>query len=287
MEPTGFLPNEASTREEMQRQCRSDFEQLDKTIDLCLSLISKSEGLRITPKRTHLVGFVVMSLFQKMIKSARAVRVLSELGLTGDANVVCRGLFETQVALRWILERDWDTRARHYVVYIWKRTETMGNAWCARPELKETGEGILKQVRVAIDSAKRGLGAAVVDRLKRSYDGGSGLEQTAVAVGLGPEYDVLYRRLSQAAHAEDMPDHVNQKNLDAIELKASGSWTQVRFALFSCRHILCDSALTVTSAMELGYAAAIDALRPETNDPGEQAIERWLARKAQELQPPS
>lgn len=279
MRVTGFtLPGEESARESVERAFAGDLAEIDSCLALGVKLVQRTDSFVVTRQRTEKVGLVVLGLYMKALKTVRAIRLVSGPDLVEDGCVLCRVLLETTVAILYVLQRDSPRRADEYIAHTLMRTGWAMEGWARTPGLKVAGRRIEQQVEKQKKPFEKRLGAARLEQLKRSYSGMS-LEQTFALVGLKRLYQTLYRRLSAHPHAADLPSHAAPSDKGGLQLKAGTSDMQnLKFLLDSTRLLFCAVMQRVSQAMDMGYEAEIEALKPRSAMPSRALFRAWKKR---------
>lgn len=153
------------------------------------------------------VSVVIAGLLTKALKTFRAIQLVCEAGLGQDASVLLRQLFETTLAVGFILKTDSVNRATMLVVHERQRHLVMlrelrrlsGTEGIATDEDVKAAEHVLQ---VTADH----LGADLVDSVRRHWSGNS-VEWAAGELGLSSFYGTLYRITSSIAHGSDVMTH--------------------------------------------------------------------------------
>jgi HEPN domain-containing protein len=203
------LPFESEVAAAVPESTSALLTRIDRLLERALAIVGEG-GVTITKTRgvKPLVINVVFGLYAKACKTLRTVRMLGAGGFAEDAFVLARTLFETAVAVRWILQSASLRRSQMYIAHMLLRDEQLLAEWKKTPGLKRwaTKKRVATaRARLAVYEAR--LGSDVIASLRRSWSGRT-LEQTAKAVGVQRVYQVFYRRASRPGHAADLPQHL-------------------------------------------------------------------------------
>lgn len=86
------LPDEDINRNNANALFGPSFPRLDAAIELSVQLVQRAGGCRESAWRPRKTGLIVMGLYAKAIKTARAIRLVASAGLLEDGFVLCRTL---------------------------------------------------------------------------------------------------------------------------------------------------------------------------------------------------
>lgn len=242
------LPHEADAIRQIAGQHRAALDEMGRTLAGAVVLVDEA-ALRITKGRgidRHVIA-MTLALFTKACKTHRATQRLCASGLTSDADALVRVLFETTVALHFILKSHCRTRSRMYGTYSTVQTLKAAREWQRTKGMKRGGRRLVQAAEHALNERAVQLGphlakgssdpffgktirdaarawsgargkavraasfAAFVGKLYAALKGhwsGRSLEAAAKAVGLSQAYQSLYRYSSGPAHAADFASHV-------------------------------------------------------------------------------
>jgi hypothetical protein len=226
-----MLPGEVPAR----RQVRAGHGVLLRDTNLfhtfAVSLLDRDvlniQGLRdLDP----VVALVTVGLFTKACWQHRSVQLLARAGLGADALALARCLFETTLALGFVLKdrvrlrRDGGflppvpgrplnsrLRARLYLANIAFENARTLNEYQRTKGLKRFRGAAAARAEVArqVGDGEQAVGSQWSDRLraKRTYSGVS-IKDLALSLGLGPTYKTLYKYASWSVHALDLTHFV-------------------------------------------------------------------------------
>lgn len=180
--------------------------------------------------------FAVGLSYLHVLEMLDGVEVNLAQAIVFPAMVLLRSAFEGVLAIDYLLEKDLDKRGYAYLV-----TDVLERIASYRGFMKTTAEGArirralsatsfakpfrlpaIPDLRQRISKLERALvkpgfneAHAEFRRMKKAdrhrpawhrlYDGPSTIEELALAVKAGPEYEFLYRPWSKTAHAKDLP----------------------------------------------------------------------------------
>jgi hypothetical protein len=258
------LPREVAARAVVGRTFRKELRDLDQLFRLALSIVGRGT-ITISNRRglNPPVVRVVLGLYVKGCKTARAIRILAAAGLPEDTFILARSLFETSVAVLFILQRTPRLRAQMYIGHISLRTKKALNAWKQTPGLKRQ---VTKKMMAAVDQgvheATQILGPTVVASLKAGYSG-MNLETTVAKLGGAKTYQVFYRHASSFSHVSDLSEHLafTPQGMPMLKL-TPGPAPTMRQALVMSYVILWTTLKRIDARLGLGHATQIAALRP-------------------------
>jgi hypothetical protein len=153
---------------------------------------------------------VVLGLYVKACKTYRATIMMAEAGLAEDAYVLARTLFETMLAVAWVLQKDPSRRAQKYRAHLALRSRKYLRALQNTKGLGYTFSAPLSELETTIDEvvSPLALDPAAVKELAKTYSGTS-IEKTAEEVGIDHAYQLFYRYACRFAHATDLSCHIN------------------------------------------------------------------------------
>jgi len=287
------LPQESYVRERVTLVYKKSLVQLDEALLLGVKLVEASAEINAIPGLPPKTVFIVMGLYSKALKTVRAVRLGVAAGLLEDGNSLCRSLLETCVAIQYLLQQDWATRADEYAAYPILKSLGVAKKWQGTPGLEEDGKCLEIDVNREI---ARQLGNITPDRqktLRRSSYSGMSLEDTFTAVGMGVAYQTVYRHMSPHAHASQVDTHFDFQAARGLALHpGTCGGPELRKLIDTTRWFFAGIMEIVSKTMGFGYLAAIDRFMPGVDDPTNEVVRAWHARveereqKARILTPP-
>jgi hypothetical protein len=106
------LPDEDSAKADVAQQFAELFARAERVHDAAVETLTRGQlVVRQTANANSGVVFLIASLMTKACKTFRAIQVVCQSGLGQDAAVLARQLFETAIAVGFILKEDTKTRA--------------------------------------------------------------------------------------------------------------------------------------------------------------------------------
>jgi hypothetical protein len=260
------LPREAAGRALVGRTYGADLRQLDNLLSFALALhrsgtinVGKTRGL------DQYVVLVVFGLFAKACKTARAVRILAGTGLAEDVLVTARGLFETAVAVLFILQTKSRHRTQMFLANIVIHTDKAANVWMQTDGLKRRiTKSDRAKAKTIVGGYEKALGAKLVESIRRNGYSGMKIEPTAIRIGEAKAYQVFYRLASTSAHVTDLIEHVESEKGGLILKLPPSATPNVRIALQMAYSSLWAILKRMDARLGLGHADAISRLRPKS-----------------------
>lgn len=255
-------------------------------------------GFQITvPRRLAHAAHEALHLYVRAVKQHRAVQILGEHGLGQDALANSRHLFETALALEFILRPRLTLKANgvrlpavkgfplspEFRTRLYRANMTLERDRMHRAFQKTRGARRYSTKRERADLAgdlaavEKEIGTQWTKRLKWSKDfSGVGMRDLAVSLGLGTDYTVAYRRQSWAVHPVTPYGHVGLPDDEGDDgaLLVEPSGTDVARAIVTANTLLggCVGRLSLTFGLGLGgelhrHKTAIARAMPPLDDP--------------------
>jgi Family of unknown function (DUF5677) len=198
----------------IRRDFRVEFELMDEVLAYVQGLLTRGK-LMITKPRGLDDGIVtlVATILTKACKTFRATRAAVFEGCGQDASILLRALFESTIALLYILQRDSRKRAILYAAHEDQRKLVMVEMMANAPGQKRAvskATRLKAQAKVAQWSAL--VGAAEVAAVRKHWAGPGGLETATKKLGRRSgwhrAYNSMYRYLSAFSHGSDANAHL-------------------------------------------------------------------------------
>ncbi len=197
-------------RADLKRQFKSQFAKMDVVYSAAASMF-KARGVKITKPRglSHGTVTVIFLLLTKACKTFRAIRATCLEGCGQDAGILVRGLFETTLAVLWILQRNSRHRAVLFAAHQDQRLLVMVQEGARTPGLKRRRKQYLKAAQARMDDWLTFLDADALSSTRRHWSGErGGLEAVAQKLkGCRVAYNSVYRMTSTFAHGSDPTQH--------------------------------------------------------------------------------
>ena len=219
-----MLPDEQEVRRELERKFGHEFGLSRDVTEFALSVLDGHSRHEVGLHRVN-VKAVCVSLFARLYQQHRSVHVLCELGLTNDAFVLVRAMFETLLRVSFVLRPGeafqpkkglpgWtescspsvDFRAMLYVAEVAIRDEKYVRSAKKPPRWKGEFQASHDVAQTRLDKATAQVGAEWMDRLQNGSMFGLSVIDMARDLDLEWYYDVVYRALSGKVHASDSFD---------------------------------------------------------------------------------
>jgi hypothetical protein len=225
-----MLPDEQIVRAELQSRFAEAFQGMSELLSFAVGVVTAGE-IRLTRLRgvDSAVVQVALGLYVKACKQFRSILVLCEHGFGEDAHALTRNLFETAIALVFVLRHrvtlrsqgktlprvkgkplTAKLRARLYVANIAFEHERTLNEWERTKGLRHAAKTLDKKgIPERVNAAEKAIGREWADRLKkrRTYSGTT-VKDLALTLGLTQAYATLYRSASWSTHATDLTQFV-------------------------------------------------------------------------------
>lgn len=260
------LPDEEKAREDIAQRFGDLFVSAERLHNATVEILTRGK-LVVRNPTDHGRGVVVLisSMLTKACKTFRAIQLTSEGGLGQDASVLARQLFETTVAVKFILQKDSRLRAamfgahedQRFLVLVEKAVEIGGFETVGTPEM-------LEKAREKVRAWNEVIPAHAVDSVRRHWSGNHGLEWAAREVDLLSAYTMMYRYTSAFAHGSDASAHFFVTHAEDVPtLKLSPGDDQVRAVLVSSMALMAKIVETVNEVLGLGEEAVVERINTE------------------------
>jgi hypothetical protein len=256
------IQDDAMVSQKVEAHFARQLRQLDATTELALKLLKRNPSMTI-PRALGMAPKVVIPLYAKLLKTVRSIRVAASLSLVEDAQVLCRTLAETAVAIRYILQKKSAQRAEEYVAHTLMRTKNVMKKWKNTPGLKRARRPIEKATDQHLKSFAH-IGEKRLKELTTWYSGDQRLVDTFKRVGFEKFYQVLYLHFAGVQHVSDADRHIafDEKGTLTV-LLGSSSEGQMNMLLHTSNALLWMTIARVGKKFKLGYEAEIQSMRPE------------------------
>jgi hypothetical protein len=255
-----MLPNETEAIAKIASELRSDFEAAERLHNVVVGMLS---GTWRPPTRglSPLVLFSIAGLMTKACKTYRAIQHVCAAGLGQDATVLLRSLYETMVAVLFILQKRSRERAVIYQAYGIASGLKMLHAWKRTPGLKRRAtKSVIAQTEQACHQWAAQLPPGT--DYSRHWSGKRSLEQAAKALRGAVSYDLFYRYASPFAHAADLVDHMDLRSAPVFAMRLIPGDLHVAGTLAVARLMLWLTASRVNERFRLGCDEPLEAERP-------------------------
>ena len=222
-----MLPGDAEVSERITCELSKDLQIGSAPLSVCISIIEERQPTKPLVKEEFIPYRVGNALCIKACKTYRSVLILSQYGAADDATILGRTLFETTLAVLFVLrptvtlgikgcpDKDLtsDLRAKIYSALqpIAKYRELLKHSSDLR--FAQVMAAIdFSKVKAAADRARAEIGPFWTNRLEKSPYTYSGFRLPELAEKLDPDLSHWYARMygeqSKPAHAVDAHRHV-------------------------------------------------------------------------------
>ena len=175
------LPHEAEVIVAIAREHGPLLTEMHDMVTAAMGLVLDTdvEQMRKRGHDRHVLAMTV-GLYAKACKTHRAIRGLCGNGLTSDADVLVRVLFETVVAMHFILKRHSRIRSRMFGIFANVQALKMALEWEKTSGLRREGTALRKEARLQLlDLVARF--APRLAKLPKKHTYGTDLRKLAVA----------------------------------------------------------------------------------------------------------
>jgi hypothetical protein len=228
-----MLPFEDDVRQEIEVNAQTELAEARALLRQALDMLG-SDGngnLKVPSALVPGVGdwarSLALGLHVKACKQFRTIVMLGEAGFVGEMTVLTRALFETALALEFLMKEQvvlkregvavdidpsrpltTDFRAQLYGARVALMAEKRLKEWGDRPELKDSVEvlGDPGMIAAQATAAKSAVGEAWWKALKKG-PAGLTVKDLADSLGVTPYHVMVYGDQSEVAHAGDAFRH--------------------------------------------------------------------------------
>lgn len=217
------LADEDGFRESIRSTLKADFDVARRLLKVAMWFFTGPREPVLCGGVDEVVVMVSFGIFAKMCKQYRGIIALSELGLGKEASCLSRMLFESMLAIQFILRRKVNLRGLAPVpgkplssrfrcdLYIanhgFQITKNF-RLMCETPGFKRIATKKEKQAAAAEVSRWEGIiGTEWTERLKKKGYAGMSVENLAYSLHFRSLYNELYRSTSIGVHGADGPSY--------------------------------------------------------------------------------
>jgi hypothetical protein len=224
-----MLPFEERVRQDVKTDHHKELTECHELLHLALEMIGCDDSGNLDIPSTPVPGVedtarsLALGLYAKACKQFRGIIILGERGFGGEVTVLTRSLFETTLALNFIMNESvtlrregkefdpdptrsltTDFRALLYGAHAAFMESKRYRQWSERPELSSSigVRGDPKAIDAQTAAAKQVVGEKWWDALKGGQAGLS-VRNLAESLGVLSYYLVIYGDQSEATHAGD------------------------------------------------------------------------------------
>lgn len=257
-----MLPDERASVEALWPTIKEDALESQRLHDALIGavfrpklVIRNSAGLNPTVVHT------VLALFTKACKTFRAIEVAGTAGLGEDAATLARSLYETALAILFILQRNPKQRTAMLHAYAAEQSLKMLNRWKQTPGLKRRAtKALFRATTETRDGWARQFPGAV--DVRRHWSGSS-LEQAAARLRTDVSYQLVYRYISRHPHGADVSSHIRFNTVGEPIFTLSPGDAHVREALTLARVMLWIAGSRINERLGLGIGSTLDSAKPK------------------------
>jgi hypothetical protein len=171
---------------------------------------------------------VCIGVYTRLCKQYRGIHALCELGLTDDAEILVRSMFESSLVTLFLLRRrvvfrngrrlpptppkgglTVAFRVKLFVADQALKERKMVRAWLGTPGLRRKGKSLAHPVNDRVATEEKRLGSQWMCWLKDGILLGLSVETMARNLGMARWYAQIYRPQSSKVHGSDALDHLD------------------------------------------------------------------------------
>ena len=255
-----MLPYEREAEESISTNLASEFAAMARLHNAAVTLF---DGWTLPASGADRVTvYTVAGLFAKACKTYRAIEHVCGRGLGQDAAVLARSLYETAIAILFLLQKRGLERQRIalYQANTLNAGLRMLDEWRKTPGLKrKAGKALIAGLRAERDVWIARLPAGT--NHKKHWSGLWSIEEAAGALRGKVTYQAFYRFASPFAHAADMTAHVYLDDTGAFTVKL-GPGDEHLGAIMAFAHVVLWSvASRINRRYRLGSDSVLKAER--------------------------
>lgn len=275
-----MLPGEHRARQLLRRAFSSDFALARQVLEL---------GYRVhhdlceeeTSRFGNLAKGICVGLYTKMCKQYRSIHALCELGLTDDAEILVRTMFETCLSVLFLLRKrailrhgkrlppkpiggqfSVSFRAELYTADQALQLDKRVRDWLSTTRLKRNGKRLECVATDWVDTARKAVGDDWLKWLKTGSTFGLSIEIMAKNLGMGIWYSAVYRPQSAKVHAADADQHLESDDfLPVITPKLKPNTTTTTMPLRLANILIMMAGDLINSRFRLGHDEGIRSIR--------------------------
>ena len=193
------------------KEFETDFKLTDEVLAYVQGLLTKGQ-VKFTKLRGLNGGVIYLatSIIAKGCKTFRAIKAAALAGCGQDASILLRALFESTIALLYILQRDSKRRAALYGAYEAQRRLVLVEETRKTPGQKRFFKRVdLQRATAKVDQWTKLVTATEIASVRKHWAGPGGLEAAAKKLGGGwRRLYMMYRYLSAFSHGSDSSAHM-------------------------------------------------------------------------------
>jgi hypothetical protein len=274
-----MLPGEDETRRGLQKKFAEDFEIAREVLALAYEVLRTLLGEPCRRFSRFTKGTCIAGL-TKLCNQYRSVHALCELGLTDDASIVLRAMFETFLRISFLLRRkttlrcvnglpSWasnerlsvNKRARLLVADIVSRqgkwVENLSRIRRWRPIASNLKPVVARRLQIA----RQQVSQTLIPYLEKRNMCGLSIKDMACGLGLGVWYSVVYSQLSLGAHAADFDQFLEIDDANRlVEPRLYPDEKTTTFPVKMAADFLLAAIESIDNRWKLGRSTSIRAL---------------------------
>jgi hypothetical protein len=273
-----MLPGEEETREHIRTEFAGAFANARDTLEL------EEQVLDALCEATNRLddtspGTIIIAALTKLLRQHLAVRLLCERGLTREAEIIARGMFEVVLVVLGLLAQDFELRCgapeRRPTVGLRAKLVlakmAIDREKYARMVEKGTALVLSTTARQNADTwvkdAESALGPQWIEWVRKHKDYfGLRVGDLAKRLGLDEYYEVIYRIQSGALHASDLDEFIVSSDEESngshqeLECRLLPDCESAPITLLLARQLVCVTLLEIDRHFGLELEERIKAL---------------------------
>jgi hypothetical protein len=277
-----LLPNERAAAKEVSRQLGAELKRAAAFHEMATAPLVRVP-LRFKKKRglDQTVVGIAIGLYVRALKQHRAIQVLARRGMGHEALALSRNLFETTVAIAWLLRHrlalqqggvkvpgvpgfpltTW-FRARLFLANLYLEEERTAGEWSRTPGLRRVGARTFPSSTTRVAKVTAVIGQEWTRRLRasRSYSGLS-LKNLAASLRLSPAYATHYRAGSWSTHPVQLVRHIELNPNGPATIHLSPNLSDVEPAVETANVLLMACLEFLNDRLGLSLEAKISSQR--------------------------
>jgi hypothetical protein len=296
-----MLPFEDEAQADVKADHHKELDESKELLWLALEMIGSDGqgGLKIPDERvpgvTDRARFLALGLFAKACKQFRSIIILAERGFGGEVAVLTRSLFETTLAMNFIMNEkvelkqdgnpfepdpsrplDTDFRTVLYCARAALIQDKRYREWGERPELRASMglRGAPEAIAAQTAEARNAVGEKWWKALKKGQQAGLSIKNLADSLGVLSYYITVYGDQSEVAHAGDGAMHFDLNDDNRGSLDLSPSPDSIGGLLNIARLVFLGSLVGIHNRLKFGEAVEkkLDGFASRFNEPSSDEV---------------
>jgi len=280
-----MLPGEDKTRRELRKKFAKDFEIAREVLALAYEVHDT-----LCPERcrrfSHFTKATCIAGLTKLCNQYRSVHALCELGLTDDAWIVLRAMFETFLRISFLLRRSttlrrvkgspsWasnerlsvNKRARLLIADILSRRNKYQDDLTSIPRWRSSAAKLKPITARRLQTAQQHVSQTLIQYLGKRNMCGLSIKDMACGLGLREWYIAFYSQVSLPAHAADFDQLLEIDDANrSIEPRLYPDEETTTLPVKMAGDFLLAALESVDNRWKLGRSASIEALSRRVKD---------------------